>query len=257
MCVCPLSLRPYRPQGVRAVPPGPRRAHFPTTRRKGSEKVPSSPAYRPGVELNDSVSASMDTNGALTISSTDWSQHPPAEKADGVPEIILYWKHSTVGPPPFPPHPQTGPGPRALSIGAGDFKKVSPEKPISWTGCVVRQRLSRLRLRASVALWGGIMAKGSPVLLCKRKSRSQSRCGELIPRLAASAASPSPRGGRTRLRRPAKLCRRASVCVGETGALNGRPVTRLTLRRSGLFRAAGLVILSQEEEPILYIHFMK
>lgn len=38
----------------------------------------------------------MDTNGVITISSTDWSQHPLMEKADSVPEIILYWKRSTV-----------------------------------------------------------------------------------------------------------------------------------------------------------------
>lgn len=34
----------------------------------------------------------MDTNGVITISGSDWSQHPTTEKT----EIILYWKHSTV-----------------------------------------------------------------------------------------------------------------------------------------------------------------
>lgn len=38
----------------------------------------------------------MDTNGVITISSADWSQHPKMEKTDSIPEIILYWKHSTV-----------------------------------------------------------------------------------------------------------------------------------------------------------------
>ena len=38
----------------------------------------------------------MDTNGVITISSTDWSQHAMMEKTDSIPEIILYWKHSTV-----------------------------------------------------------------------------------------------------------------------------------------------------------------
>lgn len=41
----------------------------------------------------------MDTNGVITISSADWSQHPKMEKTDSIPEIILYWKHSTVSLP--------------------------------------------------------------------------------------------------------------------------------------------------------------
>ncbi|CAG09637.1 unnamed protein product, partial [Tetraodon nigroviridis] len=50
------------------------------------------------VEFNNSdfIYPSMDTNGVITISSTDWSQHPLMEKADSVPEIILYWKRSTI-----------------------------------------------------------------------------------------------------------------------------------------------------------------
>lgn len=43
----------------------------------------------------------MDTNGVITISSSDWSQHAVLEKTDSIPEIILYWKHSTVSEPPF------------------------------------------------------------------------------------------------------------------------------------------------------------
>lgn len=39
---------------------------------------------------------SMDTNGVITISSKDWSRHPVVEKTENIPEIILYWKHSTV-----------------------------------------------------------------------------------------------------------------------------------------------------------------
>uniref|UniRef100_A0A8C6KZ54 Solute carrier family 25 member 25a n=1 Tax=Nothobranchius furzeri TaxID=105023 RepID=A0A8C6KZ54_NOTFU len=39
---------------------------------------------------------SMDKNGMITISSKDWSQHPVVEKTEHVPEIILYWKHSTI-----------------------------------------------------------------------------------------------------------------------------------------------------------------
>ncbi|KAI3372919.1 hypothetical protein L3Q82_023368, partial [Scortum barcoo] len=39
---------------------------------------------------------SMDKNGMITISSKDWSNYPMVEKTDNIPEIILYWKHSTI-----------------------------------------------------------------------------------------------------------------------------------------------------------------
>lgn len=32
----------------------------------------------------------------ITISSKDWSNYPMVEKTENIPEIILYWKHSTV-----------------------------------------------------------------------------------------------------------------------------------------------------------------
>ena len=38
----------------------------------------------------------MDKNGMITISSKEWSNYPMEEKAESIPEIILYWKHSTV-----------------------------------------------------------------------------------------------------------------------------------------------------------------
>lgn len=38
----------------------------------------------------------MDKNGMITIGSKDWSKYPMVEKIDNIPEIILYWKHSTV-----------------------------------------------------------------------------------------------------------------------------------------------------------------
>lgn len=40
----------------------------------------------------------MDKNGMITISSKDWSNYPMVEKTENIPEIILYWKHSTVSP---------------------------------------------------------------------------------------------------------------------------------------------------------------
>uniref|UniRef100_A0AAQ5ZXT6 EF-hand domain-containing protein n=1 Tax=Amphiprion ocellaris TaxID=80972 RepID=A0AAQ5ZXT6_AMPOC len=39
---------------------------------------------------------SMDKNGMITISSKDWSDYPMVEKTENIPEIILYWKHSTI-----------------------------------------------------------------------------------------------------------------------------------------------------------------
>lgn len=32
----------------------------------------------------------------ITISSKEWSNYPLVEKTESIPEIILYWKHSTV-----------------------------------------------------------------------------------------------------------------------------------------------------------------
>uniref|UniRef100_A0A672YJN7 Calcium-binding mitochondrial carrier protein SCaMC-2-A-like n=1 Tax=Sphaeramia orbicularis TaxID=375764 RepID=A0A672YJN7_9TELE len=42
------------------------------------------------------VLKSMDKNGMITISSKDWSKYAMVEKTDNIPEIILYWKHSTI-----------------------------------------------------------------------------------------------------------------------------------------------------------------
>ncbi|XP_056274789.1 calcium-binding mitochondrial carrier protein SCaMC-2-A [Pseudoliparis swirei] len=39
---------------------------------------------------------SMDKNGMITVSSSDWSNFPLEEKTEDIPEIILYWKHSTI-----------------------------------------------------------------------------------------------------------------------------------------------------------------
>ncbi|CAG5918655.1 calcium-binding mitochondrial carrier protein SCaMC-2-A [Menidia menidia] len=39
---------------------------------------------------------SMDKNGMITISNKDWSNCPMVEKSENIPEIILYWKHSTI-----------------------------------------------------------------------------------------------------------------------------------------------------------------
>nr|XP_057926201.1 calcium-binding mitochondrial carrier protein SCaMC-2-A [Doryrhamphus excisus] len=39
---------------------------------------------------------SMDKNGMMTISSKEWSRYPTPEETESIPEIILYWKHSTI-----------------------------------------------------------------------------------------------------------------------------------------------------------------
>lgn len=44
----------------------------------------------------ETVLKSMDKNGMITISSKDWSKDPMVEKSENIPEIILYWKHSTI-----------------------------------------------------------------------------------------------------------------------------------------------------------------
>ncbi|XP_036000224.1 calcium-binding mitochondrial carrier protein SCaMC-2-A [Fundulus heteroclitus] len=44
----------------------------------------------------ETVLKSMDKNGMITIGSKDWSKHATVEKTENIPEIILYWKHSTI-----------------------------------------------------------------------------------------------------------------------------------------------------------------
>ncbi|KAM3867786.1 calcium-binding mitochondrial carrier protein SCaMC-2-A [Diretmus argenteus] len=44
----------------------------------------------------EKVLKSMDKNGAMTISWNEWSNYPMVEATESVPEIILYWKHSTI-----------------------------------------------------------------------------------------------------------------------------------------------------------------
>uniref|UniRef100_A0A3P8WJ82 Calcium-binding mitochondrial carrier protein SCaMC-2-A-like n=1 Tax=Cynoglossus semilaevis TaxID=244447 RepID=A0A3P8WJ82_CYNSE len=39
---------------------------------------------------------SMDKNGLITIDSKDWSSYAVVEKTESIPEIILYWKRSTI-----------------------------------------------------------------------------------------------------------------------------------------------------------------
>lgn len=46
---------------------------------------------------------SMDKNGTMTISWNEWSDYPVVKATENIPEIILYWKHSTV----WTPHAHT------------------------------------------------------------------------------------------------------------------------------------------------------
>lgn len=38
----------------------------------------------------------MDKNGTMTIDWNDWKNYPTFQPVENIPEIILYWKHSTV-----------------------------------------------------------------------------------------------------------------------------------------------------------------
>lgn len=38
----------------------------------------------------------MDKNGTMTIDWNEWRDYHLLHPADNIPEIILYWKHSTV-----------------------------------------------------------------------------------------------------------------------------------------------------------------
>ncbi|XP_077416798.1 calcium-binding mitochondrial carrier protein SCaMC-2-A [Vanacampus margaritifer] len=46
--------------------------------------------------LAEKALKSMDKNGIITISSKEWSKYPTVEETESIPEIILYWKHSTI-----------------------------------------------------------------------------------------------------------------------------------------------------------------
>ncbi|XP_042611036.1 calcium-binding mitochondrial carrier protein SCaMC-2-A [Cyprinus carpio] len=42
------------------------------------------------------VLQSMDKNGTMTIDWNEWKKYPSLQPAENIPEIILYWKHSTI-----------------------------------------------------------------------------------------------------------------------------------------------------------------
>lgn len=44
------------------------------------------------------LSCSMDKNGTMTIDWNEWRDYHLLHPVENIPEIILYWKHSTVGP---------------------------------------------------------------------------------------------------------------------------------------------------------------
>lgn len=44
----------------------------------------------------ESVLKSMDKNGTMTIDWNDWNNSPTLQSEETIPEIILYWKHSTI-----------------------------------------------------------------------------------------------------------------------------------------------------------------
>ncbi|KAA0714446.1 Calcium-binding mitochondrial carrier protein SCaMC-2-A [Triplophysa tibetana] len=44
----------------------------------------------------ESVLKSMDKNGTMTVDWNEWKQSPSQQPAENIPEIILYWKHSTI-----------------------------------------------------------------------------------------------------------------------------------------------------------------
>lgn len=44
------------------------------------------------------LSCSMDKNGTMTIDWNEWRDYHLLHPVENIPEIILYWKHSTVRP---------------------------------------------------------------------------------------------------------------------------------------------------------------
>lgn len=125
----------------------------------------------------------MDTNGVITISSTEWSQHPMMERTDSIPEIILYWKHSTVGSAPFTKTPfvwrvwthlgfSDTPGLDPFT-NAESLKRVTL-KANFLTGSVCTSRASSIKPSPAVTRRRseGVMAKDFPDLLRKREEQS-------------------------------------------------------------------------------------
>ncbi|XP_016334820.1 calcium-binding mitochondrial carrier protein SCaMC-2-B-like [Sinocyclocheilus anshuiensis] len=47
-------------------------------------------------EQAEKILKSMDKNGTMTIDWNEWRDYHLLHPADNIPEIILYWKHSTI-----------------------------------------------------------------------------------------------------------------------------------------------------------------
>lgn len=66
-------------------------------------------SWRMGRWAASPLSRSMDKNGTMTIDWNEWRDYHLLHPVENIPEIILYWKHSTVS----PTHPGPSPAPRA------------------------------------------------------------------------------------------------------------------------------------------------
>uniref|UniRef100_A0A8I3RTZ6 Uncharacterized protein n=1 Tax=Canis lupus familiaris TaxID=9615 RepID=A0A8I3RTZ6_CANLF len=59
------------------------------------------PACLPPGQPTICLSYSMDKNGTMTIDWNEWRDYHLLHPVENIPEIILYWKHSTVSPVPW------------------------------------------------------------------------------------------------------------------------------------------------------------
>lgn len=68
------------------------------------------------------LSCSMDKNGTMTIDWNEWRDYHLLHPVENIPEIILYWKHSTVSPVPR--------GRKALSLSSIHVSAPEASPPI-------------------------------------------------------------------------------------------------------------------------------
>ena len=82
----------------------------------------------------------MDKNGTMTIDWNEWRDYHLLHPVENIPEIILYWKHSTVS--PVLPGPEGGFclvrswGPLRPAL-APILVGVPSPPPLQWQGCLL------------------------------------------------------------------------------------------------------------------------
>lgn len=94
------------------------------------------------------VSCSMDKNGTMTIDWHEWRDYHLLHPVENIPEIILYWKHSTVSPASWG-QKTVSPSPR-------------PEGPVCPASAPILLGVPGLPLLSSRAIYSAASPPGAP-----------------------------------------------------------------------------------------------